>query len=234
MKTRVDKILSNSNIFTRSEAKKAISKRRITVNGEIIKASDLKIDENDILAVDGIPVARETYSYIMMNKPEGYVCSTDDPKSPIVFSLLSENHYRKDFFTVGRLDKNTVGLVLITNDGKLAHDLLSPKKHIEKKYYFKLKFPLKGTEADAFTSGILLDDEKITKPAKLYAEKGENDGYLIITEGKFHQVKRMFEAVHNKVVFLQRVEFAGLPLDPALKSGEYRFLTEIEIEKLKS
>lgn len=229
MKTRIDKILSESNIMTRSESREAAKKGRISVNGAIVRSSDMKIDDGDMIAVDGKVVERRKYFYFMMNKPAGYVCATED-KGPTVLDLLLPEDRARGLFPAGRLDKDTVGFVLITNDGKLAHELLSPKKHVKKVYFFRLASPLSEHDADRLRSGVPMDGET-TKPAEI--EFSGSEGTVGLTEGKFHQIKRMFGFVGNNVIYLKRISFGGLELDASLSEGKYRMLTEEETAKLR-
>lgn len=232
---RLDKFLSETNIGTRSEVKSYIKKGFITVNAEIIKKPDIKIDENkDCIAYLGQPVLYQAFAYFMLNKPAGYVSARIDNVSKTVLELLGENQ-RDDLFPVGRLDKDTEGLLLITNDGMLSHNLLSPKKHVDKVYYAKIDGQVSERDIALFAEGLDIKEEKKTLPAKLeILHSGEeSEIYLTIKEGRFHQVKRMFEAVDKKVTYLKRISMGSLQLDSTLKSGEYRALTALEIEQLK-
>ena len=229
MKTRIDKILSESNIMTRSESREAAKKGRITVNGGHVRSSDEKIDENDELCLDGVPVKRRRFFYYMMNKPAGYVCATED-KGQTVLDLLAPEDRARGLFPAGRLDKDTVGLLIITNDGQLAHELLSPKKHVSKKYFFRLESDLSPSDAELLCKGVPLDGV-MTKPAVI--ECAGREGTVTLTEGKFHQIKRMFGYVGNKVTYLKRTSFGPLELDSSLAEGEYRHLTPAEAEKLR-
>ena len=230
MKTRIDKILSESNIMTRSEAREAARKGRITLNGAPVRSSDEKAEDGDVITLDGVPVERRRFFYYMMNKPAGYVCATED-RGPTVLGLMRPEDRARGLFPAGRLDKDTVGLLLITNDGKLAHGLLSPKKHVAKRYYFKLAKPLTESGAKKVREGVPMDGE-VTRPALL--EYDGTEGTITLTEGRFHQIKRTFAYVGNEVIFLKRVSFGGLELDPALAEGEYRLLSEKETENLLS
>ena len=229
---RIDKILSGAGLLSRREAKEAAKKGRLTVNGVNVKSADAKISETDILMLDGIEVNRQKLFYIMMNKPAGYICSTDDPSAATVMSLISESDLRRGMFPVGRLDKYTVGLLLISNDGVLAHELLAPKKHVTKRYFFRLEAPYDNRYTDLIEKGITLDGGVTAKPA-FVSMISDTEGYISVTEGMFHLVKRIFEAAHNRVIYLKRTEFGPLKLDGNLAEGEYRFLTEEEILALK-
>ena len=169
----------------------------------------------------------------MLNKPEGYVSATEDGKYPTVLELLPEEYSAFELFPCGRLDKNTLGLMLITDDGELAHYLLSPKRHVSKKYYFKSKFAIDKEDKDRLEKGVALDDGYETKPAVIELVGEGNEGYITLTEGKYHQIKRMLDAVGNKITYLERVTFGPLSLDPDLERGEWRELTEDEIAALK-
>ncbi len=229
MTARLDKILSESNILSRSESKAAAKKGRLAVNGVTVKTCDVKIGDDDVITLDGKEITRRHFFYIMMNKPQGYVCSTDEPGSKTVLDLLRPEDRARNMFPAGRLDKDTVGLLLITNDGALAHDLLSPKKHVTKRYEFRCAHPLSPSDKEKLENGVLIDGE-MTKKAKVSSDG--NTGSITITEGKFHQIKRMFISVNNSIEFLKRVDFGPLTLDTSLEEGEYRFLTDKETEML--
>ncbi len=232
-KERIDKIIASSGLLSRKDVKRAAQSKRITLNGCIIKDCSTKATVADILCLDGKPITYSKYIYIMMNKPKGYVCSTDDPKSPTVLDLLPEEYIKAQLFSIGRLDKNTTGLIILTNDGKLCHDLLSPSKHVNKTYRVSLKEPPKAEYKDAFSRGIKLDDGYVCKKADItFCE--ENNCIVTISEGKFHQIKRMFESLGNKVIDLERISIGDVILDIALKQAEFRHLTMHEISSLKS
>lgn len=228
---RLDKYLCDNNIGTRSQVKEYIKKGQVTVNGQTEKKPDIKInEETDTVTFQGQELHYRKYTYYMLNKPEGVVSATDDNTAPTVVSLLAVPE-QKDLFPVGRLDKDTTGLLLLTNDGALAHALLSPKKHVDKAYLVKPEKPLSQEDIHRLEEGLDIGDDKPTAPAK--ARLTENgDLLLTIHEGRFHQVKRMLQAVGNQVLTLERVSFGPLSLDPSLQRGEYRALTEAEIEAL--
>ena len=228
---RIDKILSNAGLMSRRDAKEAAKKHRITVNGTAVKSADEKINDDDILELDGNPVNRQKFYYIMMNKPAGCICSTDDPTAPTVMSRIDEADLRRGMFPVGRLDKYTVGLLIISNDGILAHDLLSPKKHVPKRYFFRLEKPYDSRFTKEIEKGIKLDGDATAKPASLEMTS-PCEGYITVTEGMFHLVKRIFEATGNKVTYLKRTDFGPLSLDSSLPEGRYRFLTDAEAKSL--
>ena len=209
---RLDKFLCENNIGTRSQVKDAIRKGMVTINGTVAKKPEEKIEETkDIIAFQGQKLRYQKYVYYMLNKPEGVVSATNDNTAPTVLELLPAQG-RKDLFPVGRLDKDTTGLLLLTNDGALAHDLLSPKKHVDKTYLVQPDHPLSEEDIHRLEEGLDIGDDKPTAP-----------------EGRFHQVKRMLQAVGNQVCALERVSFGPLSLDPSLPRGAHRALTEEEI-----
>ena len=231
---RIDKLLSEMGICSRTECKKAARAGKICVDGVPVKAADVHIDpEKNTVTFFGETVKYKKFTYIMLNKPDGYISATDDPRERTVLELLGEREQKLGLFPCGRLDKNTLGLLILTNDGELCHRLLSPKHHVSKVYYFKAERLITEEDKNRLESGINLDGE-ITKPAKLTLCDDKMSGYLTLTEGKFHQVKRMLEAVCNKVIYLERVEFAGIPLDSTLARGDWRELTQSEEEQLQS
>ena len=232
---RLDKFLCDQNIGTRSQVKEFIKKGQVTVNGQVIRKPETKVDElSDTVVCQGQPIRYRKYSYYMLNKPEGVVSATNDNTAPTVVSLLTVPE-QKDLFPVGRLDKDTTGLLLLTNDGALSHDLLSPRKHVDKTYFVKLREPLKQEYEAALENGIDIGEEALTLPAKLeICSEDRKNCLLTIHEGKFHQVKRMFQSAENEVVFLKRMSMGSLTLDKALETGQYRPLTQEEIERLKT
>lgn len=232
---RVDKYLTDCGIGTRSEVKKLIQKGLIGVNGVIIKDPGTKIDaEKDTVTKNNEPVVYEHFRYFMLNKPMGCVSATKDNLSDTVLDIL-KNENIKGLFPVGRLDKDTEGLLLITNDGMLAHNLLSPRKHVEKLYYVEADKELSRENILKMEEGVDIGDEKLTLPSKIEF-LGESDNKycynLSIKEGRFHQVKRMFEAFGSNVVYLKRLNMGSLILDEALLPGEYRKLSAEEIKDL--
>ncbi len=227
---RLDKYLADSGIGTRSDVKELIRKGRITLNGETIKKSDYKIDlELDRICLDSVPVLYQKYAYYMLNKPAGVVSATNDNVNSTVIELL-KNENRKNLFPVGRLDKDTTGLLLITDDGDFAHKILSPRKHISKTYLAQLDGELSESDRCRLEQGIDIGDDKITLPAVLKHEVNESNLIRItIMEGRYHQVKRMFQAVDRCVLTLKRVQIGDLKLDESLAEGSYRSLTREEI-----
>ena len=235
---RLDKILGNLGYGSRKEIKESARKGIIEVNGVVVKDSGMKVDpENDKIFINGEQVFYRKYIYLMMNKPDGVISATFDNRDETVIDLLEIEHQVFDPFPIGRLDKDTVGLLLLTNDGELNHRLISPKWKVDKVYYAKIDAEVTEKDIKKFKNGITLDDGYTCKEAKLEIIKaGEEESEIMLTiqEGKFHQVKRMFEAVNKNVTYLKRVEFGTLKLDESLEEGEYRELTEEELNTLKS
>lgn len=234
---RLDKILSNLGYGTRKEIKQAVRKGLIEVNGEVAKDNGMQVDpEVDKIFVNGEEIFYRKYIYLMMNKPDGVISATFDNRDETVIDLLEIEHQVFEPFPVGRLDKDTVGLLLLTNDGELNHRLISPKWKVDKVYYAKIDKKVTEDDIKKFKNGITLDDGYTCKEAKLEILEASDSGsevMITIQEGKFHQVKRMFEAVDKSVVYLKRVEFGTLQLDEDLEEGEYRELTEEEVKILK-
>lgn len=229
---RLDKLLAHSGYGSRKEVKELIRKGYVTVNEVVVKNDDYKVDEiHDEVIIDGIIIDYQKYIYVMMNKPDGVICATYDPKDPIILDLIIDLPTR-GLFPVGRLDKDSEGLLLITNDGKLAHELLSPKKHVKKVYYIEYEGTLDENVKSKFKEGIILEDGYKCLPAEIELLEN-NKAYVTISEGKFHQVKRMIQAVNCEVTYLKRIKFGSLELDNSLKNGEYRLLTEEELLKLR-
>lgn len=229
---RLDKILAHCGYGSRKEVKELIRKGYVLVNGEVVLDDDFKVDPQiDEITVANEDVSYDEFIYLMLNKPDGYVSATFDNNDPTVLDLIY-GYENRNLFPVGRLDKDTTGLLLLTNDGKLAHKLLSPKHHVNKTYYVQYKGLLNNNAIIKFKEGIVIDDGYKCLPALLEI-KGENEALITIQEGKFHQVKRMFEAVNCNVTYLQRIAFGGIKLDDKLVEGEYRLLTVEEINLLK-
>ena len=227
---RLDKILAHTGFGTRKDVKKIIRKGLVSVNGEIVKKDDFKVDEiNDEIYIDNMEVNYSKYTYIMLNKPSGYLSATCDEMHATIFELI--NDPSTGMFPVGRLDIDTVGLLLVTNNGRLAHELLSPKKHVDKKYFVKITNKLSDDHIKLLESGITINDDELCLGAKVEIID-DNSLYLTIREGKFHQVKKMMFACESEVTFLQRVEMGPLVLDESLQLGEYRYLTEDEVSAL--
>ena len=224
---RLDKLIVECGLASRSEAGRLIRGGKATVNGLTVKKPDFKVDENnDEIFLLGKKVCYKKFTYIMLNKPEGYVSATEDPNEKTVLDLVSLEDRRKGLFPCGRLDKNTLGLVILTNDGDGAHYVLSPKHHVEKVYKFKCASPLSNDSIVALENGVNIG-EYTTKPCKISMD-GDCVGKITLTEGKYHQIKRMLEAVDNKITYLERISFGGIALDPSLSRGEWRYLTAEE------
>lgn len=234
---RIDKLLANVGFGSRKEVKKLLKSGVIKVDGKVITDSKVHVDpDKQEITVNGELIEYKEYIYLMMNKPSGYLSATEDVLQKTVLDLLEYEDVIYQPFPVGRLDKDTEGLLLLTNDGQLAHQLTSPKKHIPKTYYATILGEVTEEDMLTFQNGVELDDGYVTKPAKLeVVEAGPNSTiYVTITEGKYHQVKRMFEAVGKRVTYLKRVKMGPIPLDEDLRVGEYRELTDEEVEQLKN
>ncbi|MCY6957027.1 pseudouridine synthase [Clostridium brassicae] len=234
---RLDKVLSNLGYGSRKEIKLLMKNGEVEVDGEVIKDSSIKVDpEKSIIKVSGEEINYREYIYIMMNKPAGVVSATFDNYDETVVDLLDYEDSVFNPFPVGRLDKDTEGLLLITNDGVLNHRLTSPKWHVDKLYYADIDKPLGEEDIKAFEKGIVLDDGYKCLPAKLEIISSSEDGSEVkvtIQEGKYHQVKRMFESLEKNVIYLKRMRMGNLILDENLDLGEYRELSEKELLELK-
>ena len=230
---RLDKYLTTLGIGSRTQVKELIKKGKITVNGEKILKPDFHIDENnDEVDLNGVNLKYNKFYYYMLNKPAGVLSAVSDNNCKTVIDLLNVTP-KKGLFPVGRLDKDTEGLLLLTNDGALAHNLLSPRKHVDKTYFAILDGEVGEKEQELFLQGLDIGDEKKTLPAKLEITDKANEVFITVQEGRFHQVKRMAEAVGRKVEYLKRISMGPLVLDKELKKGEYRPLFEEELAKLK-
>lgn len=229
---RIDKFIADSSSLSRKEATKSIKSGKIKINGETITDSSYKLNtQADLVIFCGVPIVYKENYYIMMNKPRGYLSATEDKYDKTVMELLSKELPRDKLFPAGRLDKDTEGFLFITNDGQLAHRITGPKNHIPKKYYVTLDKPVPETLIDIFRNGVTLENDEKCKSAELEII-GKKDCYLTLTEGKFHQVKRMFAVYGLTVVYLKRVMIGGLYLDESLKLGEYKELKADEVDKL--
>lgn len=235
-KERLDKILSNMGYGSRKIVKKYIKDGLVKVNEEIILNSEYKVNPyEESIFLRGEEILYRKYIYLMMNKPQGLVSSTEDPHTRTVIDLLDDEYLIYKPFPAGRLDKDTEGLMFITNDGQLTHELLSPKKGINKTYYADINGFVDEKHIDLFKNGIVLDDGYKTLPANLEIIESNIFSKVLLTiqEGKFHQVKRMFQSLGMSVVYLKRISIGNLKLDPKLNLGEYRELTEEELNLLK-
>lgn len=233
---RIDKMLANLGYGSRKEVKQLLKSGAVTVDGDVVKDAKQHIDTNkQTVSLNGEIIEYKEFIYLMMNKPQGVLSATEDSTGETVIDLLALEDQVYEPFPVGRLDKDTEGLLLITNDGQLAHRLLAPKKHVPKTYFAVIDREVTEEDVRAFAAGVTLDDGYETKPGELKILKSgiRSDIELTITEGKFHQVKRMFEAVGKSVVYLQRISMGPLPLDETLELGEYRELTDEEVELLR-
>lgn len=229
---RLDKFLCDTAGLTRTEAKNAVKKGQIAVNGQVQKAADFKVKENtDTVTFQGRPLSYAAFHYYILHKPAGVITATEDKKESTVMDILREEKV-KNLFPVGRLDKDTEGLLLITDDGELAHNLLSPKKHVDKEYLVKVRDSISEDDCRKLSEGVDIGDEKPTAPAKV-ERVAEKEILLTIREGRFHQVKRMLQAVDNEVLYLKRLSMGSLRLPKDLEKGAYRPLSEEEIYKIK-
>lgn len=229
---RLDKFIVAVGAGTRSQVKTMVKAKRLTVNGNLAKRADMKIDEGqDSICLDGQVLEYREFDYLMLNKPAGVISATEDRSQQTVLDLLPKIYHR--VAPVGRLDKDTVGLLLLTNDGQLAHRLLSPKKHVDKTYLVTLASPCRVADVTAMAQGVRLDDGYVCLPARLELGETPYQVRLTIQEGKYHQVKRMFQALGNKVTHLKRLSMGSLFLDEELAEGEFRVLTEEEVARLK-
>ena len=230
---RIDKFISELGVASRKDASRIAKGGGVLVDGEPVRDLSRHIDPNvNKVVFQGRELSYEKYVYVMLNKPLGYVSATEDSSLPVVTELLPEELRKRGLFPVGRLDKDTVGLMILTNNGKLAHSLLSPKHHVEKEYYFESAEPvISGAEA-LFLNGVTLSDGYECKSAELKLSDARNSGTIVLTEGKYHQIKRMIASTSNKVTYLKRVRFANIPLDDSLAEGEWRYLSEDEANSI--
>ncbi|TCS95968.1 pseudouridine synthase [Hazenella coriacea] len=232
---RLDKILAHLGFGSRKEIKKSMRSWVVTVNGVHITDPGTQVDPNqDPIIVNGEQIFYREFVYLMMNKPQGVISATEDLREHVVVDLLDEEYRLFDPFPVGRLDKDTEGLLLLTNDGKLSHRLLSPKKQVPKRYFAKVKGEVTEEDIHIFRKGVILEDGYHTLPGELTILHSApiSEIELTIYEGKFHQVKRMFQAVEKEVIYLQRIQMGSLQLDPSLPLGSYRELSEVELHTL--
>lgn len=233
---RLDKLLANSGYGTRKEVKKLLKTGVVKVDGKVVKDAKVHVEpeEQEVMVLDDVVEYRE-FIYLMMHKPPGFLSATEDHRQETVVDILQEEDKIFEPFPVGRLDKDTEGFLLLTNDGQLAHQLLSPKKHVPKTYYAKIDGEVTEEDKAAFREGVTLDDGYETLPAelKILSAGPQSEIEITIVEGKFHQVKRMFQAVGKTVTYLKRLSMGPLELDPDLELGEYRELTDEELELLK-
>ena len=232
---RIDKLLSDAGIASRREAARVARSGGVTVDGVAVRDLSKHVDPDTARVVYlGREVVWRKYTYVMLNKPEGYVSATEDSHLPCVTELLPEELQKRELFPVGRLDRDTVGLMILTNDGPLAHAVLSPKKHVDKVYRFECAVPMAKDAETLFLGSITLADGYECKSAVLVCDPDRLGGYITLTEGKYHQIKRMVAATDNRVTFLKRVSFGGISLDTSLKPAQWRYLTSDEEQLLKN
>ena len=230
---RLDKFIVDSGLASRTEIAKAAKQGAVTVNGHTVRRASGHIDPVcDVVTYCGKQVVYREFTYIMLNKPDGYVSARSDDKSPTVIELLPQELQKIGLFPCGRLDKNTLGLMILTNNGPLSHKLLSPKNHVDKRYYFNVKFPMSEKDVAELESGVDIDGY-VTAPCRVDMID-ERSGHITLTEGKYHQIKLMAEVVHNQITFLERVSFGPVLLDRGLERGEWRYLTQEEQTALEA
>ena len=231
MKMRLDRALRDAEAGrTRTEADKLISAGRVAVNGTVVRKGDVKVDtDTDTITLDGRAVSSRRFRYYMMNKPAGVLSATEDRSCETVLDLLPEPLQKLGLSPAGRLDKDAEGLLILTNDGDLIHNILTPKKHVEKRYYVRLRENWQPDYDDRFRAGVVIDDGYQCMPARFAGGESPKEGYVYVCEGKFHQVKRMLAAVGNEVLYLRRLQVGDLTLDADLEPGEVRELEENEV-----
>ena len=230
---RLDKILANTGRWSRKEVRELVRAGRVTVNGVPVHSPEEKWDPAAEFAVDGVSVSGERMVYLMLHKPAGLVSATEDPKQPTVLELLPDHLKRVGLFPAGRLDKDTEGLLLLTNDGVLAHRLLAPRRHVDKTYFVQVEGQLEETDVEACSTGMTLGDGLVCMPAGLEVLGQPDTAIVTLREGKYHQIKRMLASRGKPVRYLKRLTMGPLKLDPALKRGEWRPLTEEEMAALR-
>ena len=233
---RLDKILSSQNIGSRKQVGQMIRKGRVCVAGVVVRDPGYKVEaQQTAIQVDGEPLTVQRYLYLMMNKPQGVISASNDPKASTVVDLVPESLRRKGLFPAGRLDKDTEGFVLLTDDGQFAHDILSPRKHIPKTYVATVDIPLDQRAVEAFAQGIDIGQGQICKSAqlRLVEKEGRQECIVVLQEGMYHQIKRMFGTLGGRVLTLKRIRMGNLDLDEKLAPGQCRELTEAELQQLK-
>ena len=229
---RIDKVIGNQTGYSRKEIKELIKKKRITLNDEIITKSDIKINSDiNIIKIDNEIIEIKKYVYLILNKPKGYISATEDKSAPTVLDLVPEKYRHRNLFPAGRLDKDTIGLMIITDDGVFAHNILSPTKHVSKTYNVTIDIPLTEEMIIGFKKGIKLNDGECK--TSLLEKTGTYTGVVTLTEGRYHQIKRMFGCFGAKVVELQRIKIGGLELPKALELGKCRELTNEELNQIQ-
>ena len=234
---RLDKIIASTGRWSRREVKNLVRQGKVLVDGYPARSAEDKADpESAEIVVNGETLTYRRFTWVMLNKPAGYLSATEDGRGPTVLDLLPAELKKQNLFPVGRLDKDTEGLLLLTNEGGLAHDLLSPKRHVEKVYYTRVAGRLTEEDCRAFESGLRLDDGLQCMPAglKILSSGEESEAHVTLREGKFHQVKRMLAYLGKPVLYLERISMGNMTLDSDLPRGKYRFLTPEEVEKLRN
>ncbi|MBQ8371450.1 MAG: rRNA pseudouridine synthase [Clostridia bacterium] len=232
---RIDRFLSDMGVATRRECKDAARRGLVLVDGKPVRDPSVHIDPSTVsVSYCGRTVEYQRFVYVMLNKPEGYVSATEDTSLPVVTELLPDELRRRGMFPVGRLDRDTVGLMILTDDGSLAHTLLSPRHHVTKDYRFSAAEPMRDGVEDEFRDGVTLADGYECKSARIILDPDRMGGVITLTEGKYHQIKRMVASTSNRVTFLERIAFAGIGLDRTLERGEWRYLTDEECRMLIS
>lgn len=229
---RIDKIIASQGLYSRSDVKYLVSRKRVAIDGEVVRSSSQKADpEKNVITIDGKPLTVKKQIYLMLHKPKGYVSATEDKEHQTVLALVPPEWKGRDLFPAGRLDKDTTGLMIITDDGVLAHNILSPRKHVQKVYGVELDIPVTEEMQQGFAAGVELNDG-VCKEAKLVIT-GEKTAEVTLKEGRYHQIKRMFGCYGAKVVELHRIAMGDLYLPDDLAEGECRELTEEELKKLQ-
>ncbi len=228
---RIDKIIGSQTEYSRKDIKKLVFQKRVKVNGEVISRSDIKVDtDTDIISIDGKNISILENVYLVLNKPMGYISATEDKSMPTVLDLIDSKYKHREMFPAGRLDKDTTGLMIITDDGKFAHNILAPKKHISKTYEVTIDIPTTEEMVKGFKEGVILNDG-VCKAA-IMEITGNNTAIVVLTEGRYHQIKRMFGCFGAKVIKLHRIGMGNLELPKDLKEGESRELTKEEFEQI--
>lgn len=236
MLARLDRLIAERGGLSRKEAREAVCAGRVGVGGIVMRNASERVDDTLIITVDGLPLETERYLYVMLNKPAGYVSATRDNKLPTVMDLIPEGFSRRGVAPAGRLDRDAEGFLLLTNDGELAHRVTSPKYEVWKEYHARVEGKPDETAVKRFVGGVVIDGGITCLPAFLTIGETQNslcDCVARVCEGRFHQVKRMFEAIGHPVVFLKRLSIGGLPLDNGLQTGQYRLLSPNELDLLK-
>ncbi|MGM9916743.1 pseudouridine synthase [Anaerotignum sp.] len=229
---RIDKIIASQGLYSRSDVKYLVNRKRVAIDGEVVRSSSQKADpEKNVITIDGKPLTVKKQIYLMLHKPKGYVSATEDKEHQTVLALVPPEWKGRDLFPAGRLDKDTTGLMIITDDGVLAHNILSPRKHVQKVYGVELDIPVTEEMQKGFAAGVELNDG-VCKEAKLVIT-GEKTAEVTLKEGRYHQIKRMFGCYGAKVVELHRIAMGDLYLPDDLAEGDCRELTEEELKKLQ-